>query len=285
MTGRESFEAWAPADLVWSAWAKPTLFVHPSLTPPDAKPTGRARSARPTPFQPQPIAPTQPAPASSIERIDSDDLVWPRTLPRHAALLLELPGPMAVSAGVALRDKGFWPVPLFNATPGPNPIVDVMPTIRALHDAAPLLRGAPDPQTLPCFLLDAARCPQATGKSPGRYDNRSIVFPQDFPSATLMRSRGVEQVVVVTLAPPGDPGRFQPAKDLAHVLHAWQRDGLRLLHTTTTSGNPPSHVSVPKPKDFGLAIRRILALTGFTRSAAGGFGAFIPVVATGSGYS
>ena len=27
MTGRESFEAWAPADLVWSAWAKPTLFL------------------------------------------------------------------------------------------------------------------------------------------------------------------------------------------------------------------------------------------------------------------
>lgn len=277
MSGRQAFEAWAPAEVEWSKWAKPTLFVHPTVSPPP----GMGLNS----FQAASAAPEMSAATSAIERVDSDDLVWPRALPRHSALVLELPPMIGIAAGVALRDKGLWPVPLYNATTGQSPLIDVWPTVRALQVAAPLLQGRGDSQTLPCFLLDAGRCPEGSKGTPGKYDNRSMVFPQDFPSATLMRARGVEQVVVVTHASPGQATKFEPAKDLAHVLFGWQRDGLRLMHTTTVTSAAPVAITVTKPKEFGLAVRRIMMLTGFRRSAAGGFGAFIPVPQASSGYS
>lgn len=283
MTEREAFEAWAPPEMAWSAWAKPTLFVHPPrpigtqiLGAPGAPTPGAATG--PTPFE-------SPLPAPHGADGSSDELAWPRLIPGHSALVLEMPGPLGVESGIALRDRGYWPVPLYNATPGFNAFVDVGPTVRALHDGAPRLRGRFDPAALPCFLLDINRCPAGLRRSPGRYDNRSVVFPQDFPSAILMRSRGVEQVVVVSHGSSPSAGGADLATDLAHVLHGWERDGLRILRMTATSGKPPVQISVPKPKGFGLAWRRLITFAGFRRSAVGGFGSLIPEASTGGGYS
>ena len=40
----------------------------------------------------------------------------------------------------------------------------------------------------PAFLLDSDRM-KAPAPDPGRFDNRWLVFPQDFPSAAFLRSR------------------------------------------------------------------------------------------------
>ncbi len=269
MSGRAEFEAWAPPEVRWSAWAKPTLFVHP---PPPTVTTSAAAALR---------GPPEPAGA----RPTSDELGWPRALPKHSAVVLEMPGALAVSTGIALRDKGYWPVPLFNATPGPNPFVDVAPIIRALKEGASALGGGRDARVLPCFLLDVDRCPPGLRSSPGRYDNRSVVFPQDFPSATLMRAEGIEQVVVVVHTPAGSGAAPEFARDLAHVLYGWQGDGLRIMRTSATSTAAPTGVEVPKPSGFGLAWRRILMFAGLRRSGAGGFGSLIPEASTGGGYS
>jgi hypothetical protein len=188
MTPRDAFDAWAPPQVPWSAWAKPTLFVDRASPP--------SRMGLP----PASTVPVTLHPDAAFSAPASEDLIWPLHIPKHCALVLDLPGPRAVEAGVALIDRGYWPVPLFNATPGPSPVVDVSPTVRALFGAAPALRAAgsrASDAALPCFLIDDNRCPRVSGSMVNRYDNRSIVFPQDFPSATLLRSRGLEQVLVV----------------------------------------------------------------------------------------
>lgn len=268
---RDAFEAWAPPHVEWAAWCKPTLFIQPPATP------------RATPA-PASMPPVPASPDSTGLSAPGGDVDFAREIPKHSALVLDLPGPRSVEVGVSLLDRGYWPVPLFNATPGPNPLVDVAPIVRALLHAAPVLRSAAPragDQTLPCFLLDSGRCPQGLRSTPGRYDNRSVVFPQDFPSATRLRSRGIEQVLVVHQ----QQGTTPFAADLAHVLYAWQRDGLRIARLAPSAAARPEPASIPRPKGFGLALRRVLTFAGLRRSAAGGFGAFTPEASTGSGYS
>lgn len=264
MNDRDVFDAWAPADVPWSAWAKPTLFVERSTAGGVAPPGAAAADAR---HQQPPM--------------QSRELGWPEHLPPRSAIVLEMPGVLSIEAGLALRDKGYWPVPLFNATSGPNAYVDVGAIARGLREGASSLRGSRDPEVLPCFLLDAHRCPPGVGGAAGRYDNRSIVFPQDFPSATLLRSRGIEQVVVVSHG-TGSP---ELAADLSHVLFGWQRDGLRIMRFEPAKQKQPQAVEVMKPSGFGMFWRRILTIAGLRRSGAGGFGSLIPEASSGSGYA
>lgn len=288
MTPRQAFEAWAPPHTPWSAWAKPTLFIDRTPARPGQM-GGLTAVAQTT----SPSAQAAGAVGAAPTFPSSEAHVWPLHIPKHCALVLDMPGPRAVEAGVSLRDRGYWPVPLFNATPGPNPVVDVTNTVRALLAAAPHLAaagGQAGEQALPCFLIDDNRCPKVTGSVVGKYDNRSIVFPQDFPSATLLRSRGIEQVLVVHHTyQAGEPSNGAQggklADDLAHVLFAWQRDGLRILRFTPAMEKEPRAVTIAKPSRFGFALRRIMTFSGLRRSAAGGFGCFVPEQASGSGYS
>ena len=61
--------------------------------------------------------------------------------------------------------------------------------------------------------------------SPGKFDNRWVVFPQDFPSATFLRSRGVADVLLI------HSGK-SVQEDLAHVLLRWQQGGLRMMQAS-----------------------------------------------------
>ena len=60
----------------------------------------------------------------------------------------------------------------------------------------------------------------AVPPGPGTFDNRWVVFPQDFPSAAFLRSRGVAEVLLIQAG-------AQPQEDLAHVLLRWQQGGPR----------------------------------------------------------
>lgn len=255
MSIHAEFEAWAPEHIVWSRWAKPTMFVD------------------------------QGTPLAAIPKLlpmTSEGLGWPEAIPPRSCVVLELPGPMSVEAGLALRDRGYWPVPLFNATHANGAIVHVEPIALALRAAARSLsthQTQPgDPPPLPCFLLDAGRCPPVS-PSPGRYDNRSIVFPQDFPSATMLRSHSIEQAVVVT-----HDARDTFAPDLRHVLHGWQRDGLRIMRFSLEFHESPQPVQVDRPSGFGMFWQRIVAASGFRRNAAGGFGSLVPMPSESSGH-
>jgi len=195
---------------------------------------------------------------------------------RDTAVILDLPGEESILGGLALARRGLRPVPLFNATDGPRPVVDVSAVGRWLELGAGLLDSARlEPDSPPAFLLDSARNPSSPQLAPGAWDNRSIVLPQDFPSAAFLQSRGVTAVLVVRR------GAITPAADLAHVLLAWQKAGLELRALDLASGLGPEVHTVTEPSRFGRAWYRVLALLGLRRSSVGGFGGLIPHPSSG----
>jgi hypothetical protein len=115
----------------------------------------------------------------------------------------------------------------------------------------------------------------AGAASAGSYDNRSIVLPQDFPSANLLRARGITSAVIVH----DRTGR--PQEDLCHVLLRWQQGGISLSFQNVT-GERGALVVAP-PSSFRRGWYRIIALLGLRRSNVGGFGAVVPE-ATSGGY-
>jgi hypothetical protein len=247
----ELFDIWAPPDIEWSRWAKPVLFAQLAAlqSSEGGLPVG--------------------------EPIDTSFAPEPR---RNVALVVDLPGQEAVRTGVALVQHGYWPVPLFNVNHGPLAVVEVESIMRALRAGAEVLRAARlEPDVPPAFLLDADRMAPAVLRTPGRFDNRWIVLPQDFPSATYLRSKGVSDVLLV------HRGGDAPREDLAHVLLRWQESGISLLHVDVAAPGRPSRLKVTRPRWYRRAWYRWIALLGLRRSNAGGFGALIPVVTAGVG--
>jgi hypothetical protein len=274
MKPEEAFACWAPDRSPWSDWAKPVGFLQPVFQPAYTEPPA-APPALAAPW----------APATRAERRLGDGagyragaLVGGERAAELAAVVVELVGPRAVGAGLALARAGYFPVPLFNAVDGPLAVVDV----RGIHAAllggavelARALDAVPD-DAPPAFLIDAAR--QGTRRAaPRELDNRSVVFPQDFPSAVRLRGAGVTRVLWVR--EPGAEG--PPARDLGVVLYGYQEGGLRIEQVAATSDARPRPVTIDRPMGFG-SLRRWSVQLGLARSPAGGFGNVVPVPPAG----
>ena len=249
ISSEEAFSVWAPDGVLWSQWAKPIAFVHA-----DGGIVGESVDASKLPSVPG--------------RLDSDSVV-----------VVDLPGAEAVYAGVSLAARGFRPVPIFNGTSGPSAVVDVAPITRALATGAELLKRA----TLavdapPAFLLDSRRSVGTSLPRPGSYDNRWVTLPQDFPSGTLLSSRGIKCAILV------QSGSLSVPADLAHVLRRWQEGGLSMRVIDLTSGQSAENVAIPKPSRFRLMWYAAIALLGLRRSNVGGFGSMIPEATDRSGF-
>lgn len=256
MTADEVFAVWAPTSSVWSQWVAPVLFAQVYWD----------------------------------TRIGSD-LVKPQELElikdqgQGTAVVLDLPGAESVEAGFALAGRGIRLVPLFNASPGPEEIIglgigttspgsaaiDVRPIVDAICRVTPSLQHmAFSPEAPPAFLLDSTRLSGTRPIHKGMFDNRWIVFPQDFPSANLLASHGIQQVLLV------QRDRLDPQDDLAHVLLRWQEGGIVILSKKLEDNTPPCRISVKCPSKYRAAWYRALAILGLRRNSAGGFGSYIP---------
>lgn len=250
MTNEEIFDAWAPADVLWSQWAKPVLFAQRS----DVMPPTTAAA-------PPALADDRWLPPASGQR----------------AIVVDLPALDALRTGLALARRGHRPVPLYNTCDDPAAVLDVRSLVAALAGAADdLRRAALPPDAPPAFLLDSNRMRPAVLPSPGKFDNRWVVFPQDFPSATFLHSRGIREVVLIQ---EGD----KPQEDLAHVLRRWQEAGLS-IHVMPPRDATPQPIVVQKPSWFKTLGYRLVAISGLRRNNAGGFGAVIPIARAGGGY-
>jgi hypothetical protein len=184
-----------------------------------------------------------------------------------------------VEAGLALAERGYRPVPLFNGTQGPAALIDLAPIIAALGAGAARLKGlALPPDAPPAFLLDSRRGTPASGPTPGCYDNRWVVLPQDFPSASFLASKGVREITLV------QRGSSSPAVDLSHVLVRWQQGGVRLSVIDLATGRVEDDVRVSEPSWFRRAWYVAITLMRLRRSNVGGFGSTVPQQ-TGSGRS
>ena len=263
MTQADLYEMWAPPGAPWSAWAKPVLFVDGWNAQIAAAVQGLF------PGQPPP-APSTPAP-SGIAPASPPDVSWAEGF--DTAVIADLDGVASVELGVALSERGYQPVPVFNGCDGPSPVVEVASVKRALEAAATRLAGAARPDARPAFLLDARRRGENARVAPGMFDNRWLVFAQDFPSANLLLSRGIRRAVVCS-----STGRI--ADDLAQVLLRWQEAGIGILVKDAAPGAPVSTV-IPRPRFFRSLLRRFFAAMRYRRNAAGGFGSAVPEPSSG----
>jgi hypothetical protein len=259
MTKEELFDIWAPHDGHWSQWAKPVLFacMEEASSMTTTAPFASARSGWDL---------------SGIPAVG------------QSALIVDLPGVESVRVGLILAEQGYRPVPLFNAVPGPSAqffasptaIVDVYPILVALQqEAAQLSQLVLAPDAPPAFLLDAHRRGGGQAVSPGRFDNRSISFTTDFPSATRLQNAGIRDVILVQQALP----LAQP--DLAHILRRWQEAGLTVLLKRLDEPGTPRALDIPKPSGFGWLWQRALEVLGLRRHGLGGFGGVVPIPSSG----
>jgi len=252
MTRDELFEAWAPSGGTWSNWAKPALFA-----------------------QLPPVLPANTEPASY-------DLSWVPRPDERVAIVVDLSGAVSVHFGLALASLGYQPVPLFNACLPPGhaatdptgenaAVVRLEPIVAALIRGAEQLQASPPPGGAPpAFLIDADR--EATHRPvvPDAFDNRSVVFVTDFPSATTLARNGITRAVVVRQQ-PGILGA-----DLAYALQVWQQAGVQLEAKSLSEPGPVAPLELPRPRWWTGLVRRLKGAFGFRRNAAGEFGGFIP---------
>jgi hypothetical protein len=252
MTKEELFEAWAPDGVEWSAWAKPVLFAQwpDTVTPPATTP----QWAEP-------------------------DYLWLPQASGRTVVVVDLPAVESVRTGIVLARRGYRPVPLFNTTHGPAPVIEIAPIVLELGRGARQLQTIGISTNAPAaFLLDANRMHPSVPPSPGKFDNRWVVFPQDFPSATFLRARGVAEVLLIHSG-----GNVR--EDLSHVLLRWQQGGVRIL-AAAPSDAAVRDITISRPSWFRRAWYRAITAARLRRNNAGGFGAVIPVATSGgrSGY-
>ncbi len=247
---RELFRAWAPEGATYTPWVKPVLFAQM-----DQSTLSRAH------------------PAPDLPTVD-----WaPRALDR-TAIVLDLSGPSAIHAALALSSRGYQPVLLHNTSPGPNALLDMSGIQEAVIGGRPLLPSRTLPEGAPpAFVLDSRRL--SGDRKPGAFDNRWVLFPQDFPSAHFLKSHSIERILVVR----NTPGEI--AHDLRQVLVEWRRARLLLQTLALHLHDQPRDYTPRTAWTWRPAALLGLVALGLRANSAGGFGSKIPVPPENSGYA
>jgi hypothetical protein len=125
------------------------------------------------------------------------------------------------------------------------------------------------PDAPPAFLLDYNRRGVGENLFPGRYDNRSVSFATDFPSALFLKTHGISRVILVQRQ------KGQPQPDLAHTLRRWQEAGITVQLKQLDTTEPPENLIVTKPSWFGAIWYRAMESLGVKRNVLGGYGGYI----------
>src|SRR5207302_10946527 len=116
--------------------------------------------------------------------------------PGSSAIVVDLPGEDGINFAIELARHGYRPIPLYNALPFPlseklsppharsKTTVDVVSILAAIcRETATLQQIHLSPVAPPAFLLDADRRIARIDPATGIFDNRSVCFETDFPSA------------------------------------------------------------------------------------------------------
>jgi hypothetical protein len=105
---------------------------------------------------------------------------------------------------------------------------------------------------------------------PDEFDNRSICFTTDLPSANFLAAQGIQRVLLV------QKGSLEPQPDLARALRRWQDGGIALERIRFDFPARPEPFEVARPSWYGAMFQRALAAFGLRRAPEGGFGAWMP---------
>ena len=260
MNKAEAYAIWAPEGCEWSRGVKRVLFAYMEGDPPAEIGEENQRSA------------------SLFPPATSDTL-----------LVADLPGARGVSLGLRLAQKGYRPIPLYNALPRPElpdspellqaifsaqlihgtqEVVDVKPLIRALRLATDELRKIRIPANAPpVFLLDSRRRGVGQPVRIGTFDNRSVTSANDYPSADYLKGRGVRTVVVVQ--------EWQkPEIDLVLVLREWEAGGLNVAYQSAGLKWDPRPLRLPTPSMLRKLWFWVQSTFALHRNTVGGYGSF-----------
>ncbi len=262
MNPQELFETWAPPEALWSKWAKPVLFVQMDAY-------GKRKD----------ISGSTP---SEVIFEPESDLEWLQNYRGDTAIIVNLPGAASVEMGMQVAQYGFRPVPLYNCTSGPKAVVNVEPIVTALTQNAALLRKLPE-EAPPAFLIDSRRNPAGAQPSYGEFDNRWVVFPQDFPSALFLKTNGIRRALVIH-SQAMQLRTFE--RDLYEVLHRWSSGGIEVFTKDLNDQTGPTPLTFDRLSRIRFStVAAGLTLMAFLsrRNAAGGFGRIIPEPGSSSG--
>jgi hypothetical protein len=186
------------------------------------------------------------------------------------AAVVDLAGVEGVAVALALADLGFRPVPLYNALPSPQSVVPMYDVVRAIAAGAePLVRRSLAPRAPPAFLLDARRAGSGDVARAGQFDNRSLAFETDFPSAATLQQAGIVDVVLI------QSGTDTPASDLAVTLANWQAAGIPIRLLRADSPSAPVPITVHSVGFFGRLYQWVRR-TSLRGNAHQGFGKVVP---------
>jgi hypothetical protein len=253
MDKQELFEIWAPASSIWSPWAKPVLFAH----------------------YPMPLPELIPNPPPDLSEIPS---ALGEALHERLALIVDLPGPHSVFVGLALADMGYRPVPLFNACPPPahyppqsrQAVVDMDIVLAALVLGAERLKTMSLPENAPpAFLVNSDRQTAFRPIHTGHFDNRSVVFVTDFPSANFLAKHHISHALLIFVQEPS------AQRDLAFVIRTWQKAGVALSQKRLDHPGPPHSMSIGGSWFLFDLLHRMRAFFRLRQSQQGGFGNFV----------
>ena len=259
MTREELFAIWAPDTSRWSNWVKPVLFA-----------------------QMEPPATELESPANYRFNLN-----WVPPIIRNVAIVADLPGPSGVYLGLELAREGFRPVPLYNSVLGPAgemiyngpwssvsqfaiSLVDMQPIAEALLRAAPELKALHlPPDAPPVFLLDSHRFQYTGPLVPGRFDNRSISFPTDFPSAEKLAQHSIQSVILLQTV------NGQPRDDLSRTLTAWQKAGIAIFCKNLNQPGLPQLTRI-QPSRLRWLVCWLTSVFSLRYQSSGGYGGVIP---------
>jgi hypothetical protein len=246
MKDREGIYAqWAPSGALWSPWVKPVMFASMPLR----------------------MLASADKEAKELTPLRSIAMLTSRT-----ALVLDLPGAKAIDVAIALARSGYRPIPLYNGVPGSGtefvPSEEIAHSLASFADDVARMRLPEDAP--PAFLLDSGRMAEGRAPRSGVFDNRWMVFPQDFPSGSFLRAHGIETVLVV------QERGIALAEDLAHVARGFRRAGLTVLVQDFGGDAPPQEAVLSPGWWFRSVLFRALVMLRLRRSSAGGFGSTVP---------
>jgi len=263
VTKEAVFETWAPRESVWSRFAKPTLFSFMD----DEQMHG------------------------SME-MEKD---WGVALERETALFVDVAGREGVAIGLIAAERGYRPVPLYNACPFPfsdlypaNDItsiltvprpeslsaptaVEVVPIMASLYEGAGKLAQFQIQATAPpVFLVDANRLGHVYFVPEGWFDNRSMLSALDLPSADLLKERGLKRIVLVQTS-------AKPQRDLLFILIEWQTQGVQMMWQRPWEAWGPKPIVLKRLSPPRALFNRIaLAFRHRRHNKLGAFGRMVP---------
>jgi len=260
VTNIEAYKIWAPDGVLWTEWAKPVLFANMAYSSPGNFP------------------------------LEIPELSWLKFPYQDTAIIVDLPAENGVKESLALAQTGYRPVPLYNGVSSEkydNMSVDARGLSRALYAGAAVLAaisvrdGAP-----PVFMLDSRRM-EGWKKSPGMYDNRWCVFPQDMPSASFLLNHKITKIIVRTGLErkiyDNKQIQYDIQDDLSHILFRYQEAGIKIQ--VVCGGDEIKNITVSKPSYFKNLQYRFGVMLGLSHNAAGGFGSMIPYPEESDGFT